>query len=119
METKKNYNIFFSTMLQALIILTILMVIFTTWYHFYKTKHFQFIVEAPCDINTHTCYIRSCMEEGDYCPPNNLQSYRVFQINASDFEKCTDNFCLDECLEGDIACTEIECQEDTATSCSQ
>ncbi|MBP6911681.1 MAG: hypothetical protein KBB88_00550 [Candidatus Pacebacteria bacterium] len=119
METKKNINIFFSTMLQTLIILTILMVIFTTWFHFYKTKHFQFIVEAPCDINTDTCYIRSCTDEGNYCPPNSLQSYRVFQINASDFDTCTENSCLTECLSGSIACTELLCEEDNVTSCSK
>jgi|JI8StandDraft_1071087.scaffolds.fasta_scaffold260758_1 hypothetical protein len=107
-----------SATLQILLVVTVLLVIFITWHKFYYTKNFIFSLEAPCDIKSQSCFLRSCMNEGDYCPPNEFQAYRVFHIKAADFETCADDTCLQECLEGTIECGEVYCVEDEITSCS-
>lgn len=104
--------------LQATLIMTVVLVIAISWHKFYYTKNYTFVLEAPCDVSSQTCFIRSCMNEGDYCPPNNLQAYRVFRISAADFAKCSDNTCLAECLDGTVQCYEEECVEDGTITCS-
>ncbi len=116
-QTTKREKIL-SISLQILLVVTVLLVIAITWHKFYFTKNFVFSLEAPCDISEQSCFIRSCMNEGDYCPPNEFQAYRIFHINAGDFEKCQDDTCLQECLGGTIACSEVYCVEDDITSCS-
>jgi hypothetical protein len=96
------------------------MVLTVFWYSystFYKNKSYDFLVEAPCDEASQTCFVRDC-ENTDECPPNNLSNYRVFSINAADFSKCTDDTCLAQCESGEIQCTEIACGESSDDTCS-
>ena len=84
-------------------------------YKNYYAKDYLFYVEAACDSTASECYSRSCEVEGD-CPPNNLSTYRVFELPASQFQYCTDNSCINICPSTEHSCTEISCssQEDVA-----
>lgn len=86
------------------------------WLYLYK-KDYVFVVEASCDPTATTCFVRDCSNPDD-CPPNGLTSYKVFQVKAKDFEKCTDDSCQNECLNGTISCTEVKCGESGEDSCS-
>ncbi len=119
MNKVSRSNKILSILIQLFLIATIFLAIFVSWNKYYNQKNFEFVLEAPCDIDSEICYIRSCMNEGDYCPPNNLQAYRVLVINARDFDQCTNNSCLDECTSGQISCKEIICEESENVSCSQ
>lgn len=96
--------------------LSILAVISATGYKFLIQKDYDFVVEASCDSNTETCFYRDC-STGD-CPPNGLEYYRVFLVNAADFESCSDNSCLKECEAGLFSCQEIMCGESEEDECS-
>lgn len=97
--------------------LSVLLVILSTGYKFLLKKNYDFLVEAPCDPASSTCYYRDCSNPDD-CPPNGLENYRIFSLAASDFPKCTDNSCLNECTSAAIACEEVTCGEDEADECA-
>lgn len=82
--------------------------------HLYSSA-FEFLVEAPCDAASNTCFVRDCEEEE--CPPNNLSSYRVFTVSAVDFARCADNSCLNVCAGGTV-CVEITCEPDDGDTCA-
>jgi hypothetical protein len=86
------------------------------FYIFYIKKDYNFTVEASCNSEINTCYVRDC-STGD-CPPNNLQEYRVFSLKAVDFDKCTDDSCLQQCTTSEIQCTEIKCGESLEDTCT-
>lgn len=88
----------------------------STAYIFLIEKEYEFVVEAPCDPAVDTCFHRDC--SGGECPPNGLEEYRIFTVNAADFETCADETCLAECTTGSIACTEIACGDSEADVCS-
>jgi len=88
--------------------------VYVVWFNFHKfvlAERYDFFVEAPCDSETESCYLRDCEE---YCPPNGLSSYRVWKIVARDFKRCADDSCEAECASGEIACEEIACDPETA-----
>src|SRR4051812_19544750 len=87
------------------------------FYTFYIKKDYDFTVEAPCDPAKQVCYIRDCSDGS--CPPNNLSEYRVFHLNAADFDKCQDDSCLSECLSGSVGCNEDKCVESEESTCTQ
>jgi hypothetical protein len=101
----------------ASISLLIVAAICAAAYHFLVQKDYAFIVEAPCDPAQDTCFVRDC--SGGECPPNELEHYRMFSVQAADFDTCADNSCLHECQQGDIACTEIVCGESEEDECAQ
>lgn len=111
-------------MTKALFILVSAMVLATivnNFYIFYFQKNYDFIVEASCDPTEQACFVRSCGEDSE-CPPNELEQYRMFVLKASDFEKCSDDSCLNECVMGAIQCEEVLCgdsEEDICTASSQ
>lgn len=88
-----------------------------TAYSFLYVRAHDFIVEAPCDTASETCFYRDCSEE-DACPPNELEDYRVFKVTAADFAQCTYNSCLEECTSGTISCEEIMCGMSEDDACS-
>jgi hypothetical protein len=91
-----------------------------SFYNFYIVKNYDFLVEAPCDPQLQSCYIRDCSDGA--CPPNNLSIYRIFRVKAADFERCSSNSCLNECVNNSIRCIEVECgesEEDICTDLSQ
>lgn len=100
-----------------IIALSVVAVITSTAYKFLFLKDYNFIVEAPCDPTKSTCFIRDCSNPDD-CPPNGLSVYRQFNVKASDFGKCANNSCLNECLTGKIACAEIKCSESSGDTCA-
>lgn len=85
---------------------------------FYIDKDYTFILEASCDSSVEICYERDCSVEGD-CPPNNLSEYKVYEISASDFDKCNNVGCKDECEQGIIQCKHITCGESGGDICSK
>jgi hypothetical protein len=97
--------------------LSVVAVIAATAYKFLFAKDYDFVLEAPCDPSTNTCFTRDCSNPDD-CPPNGLENYRIFNVKASDFGKCADNSCLNECLSGKISCTETKCGESEEDACS-
>jgi len=103
----------FLTTISLLVILTIL----STAYIFLVRKDYDFIIEAPCDPALDTCFSRDCSD--DECPPNGLELYRVFSVRAADFPTCSDNSCLQECMQGSIACTETVCGESDEDICAE
>lgn len=83
------------------------------WYD----KEYPVLTEGACDPETETCFYRSCFEEEDYCPPNELEYYRQFVVSAKDFSTCSDNSCLTECVAGRITCEERRCGENEEDEC--
>jgi hypothetical protein len=100
------------------IAMLVIVTIASTAYKFLFAKNYDFVVEAPCNTATSTCFTRDCSNPDD-CPPNGLSNYRVFNIKAADFEKCSDNSCLNECASGKISCKEIKCGESKDDECSE
>ena len=94
-----------------------LAVIANNFFTFYYQKGYDFIVEAECDPSQQVCFIRDC-SEGSECPPNELEQYRMFALNASDFEACANNSCINECATGSIQCEEIFCDESEGEVCA-
>jgi hypothetical protein len=82
---------------------------YVVWFNFQKfvlAERYDFFVEAPCNPEEESCYLRDC---DDYCPPNGLSSYKVWKIVARDFKRCDDDSCEAECERGEIVCEAIPC----------
>ncbi len=101
----------------SIIILSVFVVIASTSYLFLWKKDFTFVLEAYCDPEYEICHYRDCSNPDD-CPPNQLEYYRVFEVPATDFPKCSDNSCLLECAMETISCAEIICEEDDENTCN-
>lgn len=97
--------------------LSVVAAILSTAYIFLVAKNYDFTVEAPCDPAKTACFYRDCSLEE--CPPNKLEYYRTFLVHAADFAACSENSCLQECLEGGgIRCEEIPCDSYAGESCT-
>lgn len=94
----------------------VLAAVANNFYTFYYQKNYEFTVEAPCDSTQQSCFIRDC-SNGE-CPPNGLEVYRAFTLKAKDFEKCSDDSCLSECITGSIQCEEASCSESNGDVCT-
>jgi len=105
---KEKIIVWFSTFL-------VISAILACAYLFFYKKSYDFTVEAPCSKSTATCFVRQC--DNEECPPNQLEEYRVFKLTAADFPKCSNDSCLNECLMGDIRCTEVVCGESADDLC--
>lgn len=98
---------------------SLILVFLSAYARFWVFKNYTFLVEAPCDPETQICYVRSCDE---YCPPNGLETYTVYEINAGNFSSCSDNSCLNVCLDSEeiSSCVEIPCTPgEDDVSCSE
>ena len=111
---KKSDKVFLS-----LFILSVIMVILGTFYNFFILKQYDFVVEAACDPETEECFYRDCEEE-DACPPNQLETYKIFTVPADRFGSCADNSCASLC-QGDEAsmCIETVCGETEGNECAE
>jgi hypothetical protein len=98
------------------LIASVLVILGQSMYKNYVVKDYLFFVEAQCDSSVNECYVRSCDVDGD-CPPNNLSTYRVFQLPASQFHNCSDNSCLNICPSEAHSCEEIKCSTQSDISC--
>jgi len=92
----------------GLFVASIVAVVAVTGYKFLWQKNYTFLVEQACDPATEQCYQRDCTQTGN-CPPDNLSNYKIMEINAADFSKCSDNSCATECADGSIKCTPLFC----------
>lgn len=81
-------------------------------------KDYYFYIEAPCDPQSQSCFVRDC---DDYCPPNGLDTYRSFYIKAEDFIHCAENSCANICLESETSklCGEVICDTENGDECSE
>ncbi|OGG50593.1 hypothetical protein A2704_02340 [Candidatus Kaiserbacteria bacterium RIFCSPHIGHO2_01_FULL_54_36b] len=95
-------------------VVVFLAIVYIVWFNYHKfvaTKNYDFYVEAPCDETLEVCYVRDCE---DYCPPNGLATYKVWQLSAADFGRCADDSCDAECTSGEIACEAVPCDAEEA-----
>lgn len=99
-----------------ILLISVVIVLGQSMYKNYVVKDYLFYVEASCDSSTNECYSRSCDIEGD-CPPDNLTTYRVFELPASQFQYCSDNSCLNICPSETYSCEEILCSAQEDVSC--
>ena len=102
------------------IVSMVVLAIGSTFWLFYLQKNYTVIVEASCDPASETCFYRLCTSSentGD-CPPNELENYKVFSLQAYDFENCADNSCKQECESGTFECVETVCGETEGDECS-
>ena len=89
-----------------------------SFYKFYFTKNYDYLVEAPCKSLTEHCFSRDCSNPDD-CPPNGLSTYKEYYVKAYDFFKCSDNSCAKECKNGVIKCIEVVCGESPDDVCTK
>ena len=97
--------------------LSVISVITASWYRFSVVKTYDFITEAACNPQKQSCFHRDC--NTDDCPPNDLDDYRIFHIQAFDFKKCINNSCLTECTLGTITCIGTTCDKEKGDTCSE
>lgn len=102
-------------------LLIILILLFITiakgFYTIYFEKNFEYLVEAPCDQTTQTCYIRDCSNPDD-CPLNGLTEYTKYSITAKYFKLCSDNSCQNICGQQNDTCKEVICGGDSSDTCT-
>lgn len=89
-----------------------------TGWRFLVWKDYTLYLEASCDPAKETCFSRDCSNP-DECPPNGLSEYKVYQISARDFPKCSDDSCTAECENQTIACTQILCGDSAEDTCAE
>ena len=106
-QTKSYLN----TILALLFFASFLVAIGSSYYKYYYTKDYDYLVEAKCNPETEQCNFRDCENEPDICPPNGLSYYKEYYIKAYDFPKCSDNSCEIECSNGTINCVLISSEE--------
>lgn len=103
--------------LLSIITLSVIVTILVTGYKFLWEKDYNFVVEASCNPEVNNCFYRDCSIEGD-CPPNNFSNYRIYEIHASEFSKCSNNSCERECESGVINCSERLCSVENGDECT-
>lgn len=102
----------------TLLSLMVLVAILATGWLFFIKRDYDFVVEASCNPEMETCFYRDCSVEGD-CPPNELEHYKVYVVNAADFRYCSDNSCAAECSSDSITCEQVVCGEAEEDECSE
>ena len=105
------------TILAGIFFVLFFAVIGTSFYKYFYTKNYDYLVEASCDTSIESCFFRDCTNPDD-CPPNGLSEYKAYYVNAADFAQCADNSCKAECEAGSISCTPIACDESVGDTCS-
>ncbi len=90
----------------------------SSYYKYYYTANYDYLIEAECDASIEKCFSRDCTDP-DQCPPNGLSSYKQFYVKAYDFHKCSDNSCKKECNSSIIECIPILCGDSTEDVCSE
>lgn len=81
-------------------------------------KDFSFLIEATCNPEQQTCYVRDCDES---CPPNQLEIYSAYEISAADYAKCTTNGCENICQNETTSnlCKEFVCDGEKGDDCTE
>jgi len=96
-------------------LLTFILAILATFYHFYYTRHYSYLIEGECDPNTQVCYVtRDCPDELE-C--ENIYSTK-YLINAVDYDGCKDGGCEVFCKDNTESCVQVLCEEGGEDQCS-
>lgn len=114
---QSHIKAFGSNFITILFFLSFLLVVGAALYTYLYAKNFDYIVEAPCDPTTATCFYRDCQNNLDECLPNNLSYYMEYQVRAVDFPQCGDNSCAAACSTGKITCEILSCDEAAGDTC--
>lgn len=104
--------------LWVVVTIVLLLPLVSSFYKYYYTKDYDFLIEAKCDPEKENCYLRDCSTPDD-CPPNGYSTYKQFSIKAFDFVKCAENSCTKECEERIITCIDIPCGGSEEDACSE
>ncbi len=93
------------------------LVILTAYSKYIYAKDFTFLIEATCNPEQQSCFVRDCEE---YCPPNQLEIYSAYEISAADYDKCTTNGCENICQNETTKnlCIEISCNAENGDDCT-
>jgi len=95
----------------------LLMPIGSSFYKYYFSKDYKYLIEAACEPSIEICFSRDCSNP-DNCPPNGLSLFKEYYVKAYDFEKCSDNSCAKECEKGQIKCSPINCGDSVDDVCT-
>ncbi len=98
-------------------IVVLILPIGSSFYKYYYTKNYDYLIEARCNPSIEQCFSRDCSIP-DECPPNALSDYKQYYVKAYDFLHCSDNSCEKECVEGLIKCTPILCGQSVDDICT-
>ena len=79
------------------------------------SEDFYYFIEATCDPEAQSCFVRDCSFEE--CPPNELDTYKVYKVSAALFSKCQDNECSNICPY-DEQCIELSCHSQEEVMCT-
>ncbi|MEI6400083.1 MAG: hypothetical protein WCO58_01005 [bacterium] len=109
MEEKQPKKSYFFYMIFSILLISVII----GFYHFYIKKDFYFLIETNCDAQKETCFQRDCST--GQCPPNNFSEYRIFKINAKDYQMCSNDNCLTVCKNDQTKCEETICDQETDT----
>lgn len=112
-QSKKNFK---DTVILVLFFVVPFFAIVSSYYKYYYTRNYDYIVEAPCDPLNEKCFIRSC-DILDDCPPNHYTNYKKYYVKAYDFAKCTNNSCKNECSSELITCRQLKCGDSFGDIC--
>ncbi len=99
-------------------IISLSLVFMTAYTKYIFAQDYTFRIEATCNPQQQTCFVRDCTES---CPPNQLPVYSAYKISASDYSECTTNGCENICQNEDKSnlCKEIVCNAQNGDSCSE
>ena len=103
-------------MLVIFFILSFFVVVISAYSRFVILKDFTFQVEVPCNPETQTCFVRDC--EVDYCPPNNLTEYALFNIRGYQYSSCTTGTCVLYCSRASSQCEAVSCDPENGDVCT-
>lgn len=92
----------------VIMVIAVFFALLSSYTKYIYAHDYSFIIEAPCNPEQTTCFVRDC---DDYCPPNELEIYTSYLISAGDYANCTDNSCANVCENVATAelCVPIEC----------
>ncbi len=83
--------------------LSVAVIVANNYYQYAILKNYDMYIEVQCDFSTESgCIRRDCNEEE--CPPNELESYKIYKIKAKDLAFCQDGTCYEECANMIISC---------------
>ncbi len=105
-------------LLTIFVFISIFLVLCCAYAKYIFAKDYIFYIEGSCNPETQSCFVRNCDE---YCPPNGLDTYSAYHIQAREYLKCTSNDCASIC-ENSVTknvCEQITCDTGAGDSCSK
>jgi hypothetical protein len=107
---ERSGNILFIATIVATAIVAMLASLIKYWYF----GDYHILVEASCDPQSSICFTRDCST--DECPPNELETYKIFRLKATTLPHCETNECLNICSDPSV-CEEIICGSGSEDTC--